>query len=425
MTNPTLVANSNKASVAIIGGGPAGLMAAEVLSQAGCTVELFDAMPSPGRKFLLAGIGGLNLSHSEPMSRFASRYRMPNDHIERWLKEFDTAKLREWVHGLGVETFVGSSGRVFPVGMKTSPLLRAWLKRLVASGVSFHPRHRWQGWNQAGDLEFDSPKEKVTVRTDATILALGGGSWPRLGSDGAWMPLLARRDIVLSPLRPANCGFEVDWSTHIREKFAGEPVKSVVALVTLADGSTIERPGEFVITRHGVEGSLVYALSAPLRDQLEANGEATLTFDLAPGHALSELTAALSRPRGSDTLANQLRRCAGITGVKAALLRENCDAAILINPVRLAGRIKQLPLRLVATRPIEEAISSAGGVRLDAVSDRLMLSRLPGVFCAGEMLDWEAPTGGYLLTACFASARVAARGVMAYLTDAGNRSAVQ
>ncbi|MBK9625845.1 MAG: TIGR03862 family flavoprotein [Rhodocyclaceae bacterium] len=417
--------NLHNAHIAIIGGGPAGLMAAEVLASAGCEVHVFDAMPSVGRKFLLAGRGGLNLTHSEASEAFITRYRMPRAHIERWLAEFDAPALRAWAHRLGIETFVGSSGRIFPLGMKTSPLLRAWLVRLAELQVRIHLRHRWQGWNDTGQLEFTTPAGSTSFAPSATILALGGGSWARLGSDGAWMPLLAAQGVATSLLRPANCGFEIVWSEHLRTRFAGAPVKSVVASVTLADGSTIERPGEFVITRHGVEGSLIYALSAPLRDQLQANDEAILTLDLAPGHALSELTAALSRPRGSDTLANQLRRCAGITGVKAALLRESCDAAILTNPIRLAGRIKLLPLRLVATRPIEEAISSAGGVRLDAVNDQLMLNQLPGVFCAGEMLDWEAPTGGYLLTSCFASARIAARGVLEYLTDAGNPQRVR
>lgn len=421
MPSPGPSPNTVSRTVAVIGGGPAGLMAAEILSQAGCDVHLFDTMPSLGRKFLLAGRGGLNLTHSEPASRFAERYRMPEEHTKRWLTEFGARELRDWAAELGIETFIGSSGRVFPVGMKTSPLLRAWLKRLAASGVQFCLRHRWQGWNQVGELVFDTPHGILTFRPDATILSLGGGSWPRLGSDGAWVPLLTDRGIAVRPLQPANCGFEVAWSSHIREVFAGQPVKSVVASVTLADGSTIERPGEFIVSRHGVEGSLIYALSAPLRELVVATGEAMLRLDLAPAHTLAGLTAALSRPRGRDTLANHLRRYAGIKGVKAALLRENCDPATLVDPAQLAKRIKDFPLRLTTTRPIDEAISSAGGVRFDAVEDHLMFRQLPGVFCAGEMLDWEAPTGGYLLTACFASGRVAARGVLAYLTDAGTR----
>lgn len=409
--------SSPNASVAVIGGGPAGLMAAEVLSQAGCAVHLFDAMPSLGRKFLLAGRGGLNLTHSEAAERFVARYLMPDEHIRRWLAEFDATALRKWAHGLGIETFVGSSGRVFPVGMKTSPLLRAWLKRLNAGGVAFHLRQRWQGWNQTGALVFATPEGSNNFKPDATILALGGGSWARLGSDGAWVTQLAQRGVAVSPLQAANCGFEVAWSSHLREQFAGQPVKTVVATVTLANGSKIERPGEFIITRHGVEGSLIYALSAPLRELVYSTGEAILTLDLAPTHTLADLTIALSRPRGRDSLSNHLRRFAGIRGAKAALLREYCDPETLADPVRLAGRIKALPLRLIATRPIDEAISSAGGVRFDQVNDQLMLKKVPSVFCAGEMLDWEAPTGGYLLTACFASGRSAARGALQYLAS--------
>jgi uncharacterized flavoprotein (TIGR03862 family) len=378
-------------------------------------------MPSLGRKFLLAGRGGLNLTHSEPSDLFADRYRLPRDHVERWHAEFDAVKLRQWAHGLGIETFVGSSGRIFPVGMKTSPLLRAWLKRLAANGVAFHVRHRWRGWNHAGALEFDTPDGKRCLQPTATILALGGASWARLGSDGAWVTLLAQRGIAVSPLQPANCGFEVDWSAHIRDRFAGEPVKSVVASITLTDGTTIQRPGEMVISRHGVEGSLIYALSAQIRELIQANDEAILTLDLAPTDSLSELVVALSRPRGRNSLANHLRRQAGIKGVKAGLLRENCDSATLTDPVRLAERIKRLPLRLIAARPIDEAISSAGGVRFDAVDERLMITQFPGIFCAGEMLDWEAPTGGYLLTACFASGRIAARGALDFISTSGAR----
>lgn len=407
--------SSLNARVAIVGGGPAGLMAAELLSESGCEVHLFDAMPSLGRKFLLAGRGGLNLTHNEPPAELITRYRMPRAHVERWLAEFDASALRLWAKGLGIETFVGSSGRIFPLGMKTSPLLRAWLARLVERKVHFHLRHRWQGWSDTGELEFTTPDGSTSFAPSATILALGGGSWARLGSDGAWMPLLAAQGVATSPLRPANCGFDIAWSEHLRTRFAGAPVKSVVAAVVCADGRTIERAGEFVISRHGVEGSLIYALSAPLRELIEMNGEAILHIDLAPAHSLAHLTTELSRSRGSDSLANHLRRRAGITGAKAALLRECSDAATLADPQRLAECIKRLPLHLTATRPLLEAISSAGGVRFDAVDDQLMLSAKNGVFCAGEMLNWEAPTGGYLLTACFASGRIAARGVLDYL----------
>ena len=333
--------------VAIIGGGPAGLMAAEHLSKAGCEVHLFDAMPSLGRKFLLAGRGGLNLTHSEPLSAFISRYRMPQAQIERWLSEFDADELRRWASGLGIETFVGSSGRVFPVGMKTSPLLRAWLARLVERGVQFHLRHRWLGWNGAGELVFATPEGSVSFAASATILALGGGSWARLGSDGAWTPLLAAKGVATSPLRPANCGFDVAWSDHLRTRFAGTPVKSVAAILTRADGSSIERKGEFVISRHGVEGSLIYALSAPLRELVDANGSAVLHIDLAPAHTLAHLTAELTRARGSASVANHLRRRVGIAGVKAALLRECGDAAVFADPQLLAEHIKRLPLHLL------------------------------------------------------------------------------
>ncbi len=407
--------NLHNAHIAIIGGGPAGLMAAEVLASAGCEVHVFDAMPSVGRKFLLAGRGGLNLTHSEASEVFITRYRMPRAHIERWLAEFDAPALSAWARGLGIETFVGSSGRIFPLGMKTSPLLRAWLVRLAKLQVHMHLRHRWQGWSDTGQLEFTTPAGNASFAPSATILALGGGSWARLGSDGAWMPLLVAQGVATSPLRPANCGFEIVWSEHLRTRFAGAPVKSVVATLNCVDGSTIERPGEFVISRHGVEGSLIYALSASLRELIEVSGEATLNIDLAPAHSLTDLTTGLSRPRGSDSLANHLRRRAGITGVKAALLREHSDKETLAHPQWLAARIKRLPLRLTATRPIDEAISSAGGVHFNAVDDHLMLRAKSGVFIAGEMLDWDAPTGGYLLTGCFASGCIAARGVLNYL----------
>ena len=398
-----------KQGVLIIGGGPAGLMAAEVISAAGFPVEIRDAMPTVGRKFLRAGIGGLNLTHAEAAADFLGRYGDRQHEVVGWLAGFDAAQLRDWAHGLGIETFVGSSGRVFPVGMKAAPLLRAWLQRLRAQGVVLHPRQRWTGWDERGNWCFDTPVggQKVDAGKTAVVLALGGGSWSRLGSDGAWVPLLASRGIDIAPLRPANCGFEVAWSDHLKTRYAGEPVKGVTATF---NGQF--RQGEFVVTRHGIEGGLVYALSAPLRDAIERDGAAVLDIDLLPGRDLSRVRDDLRQPRGRDSLANHLRRRVGVSGVKAALLREAASPEALADPETLARRIKALPLRLVAPRPLDEAISSAGGVRFAALTPQLMLRALPGVFCAGEMLDWEAPTGGYLLTACCASGRLAGHGVV-------------
>jgi len=402
-------------TAAVIGGGPAGLMAAEALAGGGVRVDLYDAMPSVGRKFLLAGKGGLNLTHAEPREPFLSRYGERRARIEPLLDAFGPGALREWARGLGVDTFVGSSGRVFPVGEKAAPLLRAWLHRLREAGVRFHVRHRWRGWDAEGALRFETPQGERAVRADATVLALGGGSWPQLGSDGAWLPLLAQRGVEVAPLRPANCGFDVGWSEHFRTRFAGHPVKSVVASFTDTAGAVERRQGEFVVTANGVEGSLVYALSARLRDEIAASGVAVLQLDLAPGRELPRLVDELSRPRGSRSLSSHLQSRTGLKGVKAGLLREVLAAADFADPARLAAAIKDLPLRLVAPRPLAEAISSAGGVAFEALDDRLMVRAHPGVFCAGEMLDWEAPTGGYLLTACFASGRVAGKGALAWL----------
>jgi uncharacterized flavoprotein (TIGR03862 family) len=411
-------AETKQRRVAVVGGGPAGLMAAEVMSAAGLRVDVFDAMPSVGRKFLLAGRGGLNLTHSEAPELFLSRYGARRTQVGAWLAGFGPQQLRDWAQGLGVETFVGSSGRVFPQEMKAAPLLRAWLHRLRGAGVAFHARHRWLGWDTDGALRFATPAGESKVGADATVLALGGGSWARLGSDGAWVPLLLARGVAVQPLRPANCGFDVAWSEHLRQRFAGQPVKAVRAAFVAPDGSRIEREGEFLVTEHGVEGSLIYALSAPLRDGIEATGSATLQLDLAPGRTLQRLTDDLAQGRGRDSLANHLRRRAGIDGVKSALLHEFATGEDLASPTRLAAIIKALPLHLVAPRPLDEAISSAGGVDFAAVDDHLMLRALPGTFCAGEMLDWEAPTGGYLLTACFASGRAAGRGVLRRLAAA-------
>jgi uncharacterized flavoprotein (TIGR03862 family) len=396
--------------VAVIGGGPAGLMAAEVLAKGGAAVDVYDAMPSVGRKFLMAGKSGLNLTHAEDFAAFVARYGQQSGWVRPWLEDFGAEALREWARGLGVDTFVGSSGRVFPAEMKAAPLLRAWLHRLRAAGVRFHMRHRWLGWEADGELAFATPAGLRKVGAGATVLALGGGSWARLGSDGAWVPWLREKGVAVAPLRPANCGFDVAWSEFFRDKFAGQPVKSVVA-----EFAGQRRQGEFVITREGVEGSLIYALSALLRDAIETDGDVTLLLDLAPGKTVERLSAEIAHPRGSRSMASHLQSRAGIVGVKAGLLRECTAKADYADPVRLAAAIKALPLRLVAPRPLDEAISSAGGVAREALDEHLMLRDMPGVFCAGEMLDWEAPTGGYLLTACFASGYAAGRGALNWL----------
>lgn len=400
--------------IAIVGGGPAGLMAAEILSaDRTWRVDVYDAMPSVGRKFLMAGKGGMNITHSEPLPDFVRRYGDQAGEVAAWLDDFDPDQLRRWIHGLGIETFVGTSGRVFPTEMKAAPLLRAWLHRLRAQNVHFHVRHRWLGWTDSG-LRFATPDGEQLVVADAVLLALGGGSWAKLGSDGAWVPLLRERGVAVAVLKPANCGFDVAWSSHFSERHAGSPVKPVVATV----GSEI-RQGEFNVTAHGIEGGLIYALSAPLRNALERDGGAELCLDLAPGRSLERLVGDLAKPRGRDSLANHLRRRVGIEGVKAALLRELCTPETLASPALLAAAIKRLRVPVQATRPLDEAISSAGGVCFDALDESLMLRQLPGVFCAGEMLDWEAPTGGYLLTACLASGRRAAQGIQAWLGALG------
>lgn len=403
--------------VAVIGGGPAGLMAAEVLAAGGVRVDVYDAMPSVGRKFLLAGKGGLNLTHSEGQEAFLDRYGARRADMARQLATFGPQALREWASKLGVETFVGSSGRVFPVEKKAAPLLRAWLHRLRQAGVTFHVRHRWLGWDAAGALRFATHQGERTVEASAVVLALGGGSWPQLGSDGAWVSLLETRGVAVAPLRPANCGFDVAWSSHFRERYAGQPVKTLVASFTGADGAIQRRQGEFVVSENGVEGSLIYALSAPLRDQIAAQGSATLHLDLAPDWDAVRLLTEVTRPRGSRSLSSHLKSRTGLDGVKAGLLREILGAEEYGDPFRLAAAIKNLPLKLIAPRPLAEAISSAGGVDFAALDENLMIGNLPGIFCAGEMLDWEAPTGGYLLTACFAGGRVAGEGVLGWLQE--------
>ena len=396
---------------AIIGGGPAGLMAAETLAAAGLSVDLFDAMPSVGRKFLLAGKGGLNITHSEPFSEFLKRYGNALTDLEPALAAFGPEAIRHWMHALGIESFIGSSGRVFPKEMKAAPLLRAWLHRLRQAGVRLHVRHRWLGWHDDGRLRFATPDGERIVHAQATILALGGGSWPQLGSDGAWQAWLADAGVELAPLQPANCGFEADWTPLFRNKFAGQPVKSITAA---PNGHALRR-GEFLVSASGLEGSLIYAFSAPLRAAIARGGSATLWIDLLPDHSPERVLAEVSRPRGARSLSSHLQSRLGIKGIKSGLLHECLPAEQFRNPAALASAIKRLPLKLIAPRPLSEAISSAGGVRFAAVDPQLMLRQIPGVFCAGEMLDWEAPTGGYLLSACLATGRHAARGALVWL----------
>jgi uncharacterized flavoprotein (TIGR03862 family) len=401
--------------LAIIGGGPAGLMAAETARTAGIEVDLFEAKGSVGRKFLIAGKGGMNLTHGEPKPDFVQRYGSRAQEVGTWLNAFDADALREWARGLGVDTFIGSSGRVFPSDLKAAPLLRGWVHRLRESGVRFHVHHRWLGWHADGSLRMDTPEGEQAIRADAVVLALGGGSWPQLGSDGAWQPWLAERGVTVAPLVPSNCGFDIGWSDHLASRFAGAPLKPVVIHLSDADGREHARQGECVITATGIEGSLIYAFSGMLRDAIAAHGSTTMALDLAPDRTLDRLRTDLAKPRGSRSMSEHLRRQTGLTGVKAALLHEVLDRDPFHDPETLARTIKRLPLTLRQPRPIEEAISSAGGVRLEALDEQLMLNALPGVFCAGEMLDWEAPTGGYLLTACFASGRLAGLGAARWI----------
>ena len=393
----------------VVGAGPAGLMAAEALAQSGAQVDVYDAMPSAGRKFLLAGRGGLNLTHSEPFDVFASRFAGRRAQVEPWLQEFGPEQLRAWAEQLGVTTFVGSSGRVFPAQMKAAPLLRAWLHRLRASGVRFHTRHRWSGWAPSGAMLFSTPDGVREAGADAVVLALGGASWPQLGSDGNWQQLLAQRGIAIAPLMPANSGFDVrgGWSEHFASRFAGQPFKSVAIRFVDSTGHNFERKGEFVATATGVEGSLVYAACALLRDEIARSGQATFHLDLLPGRNAQQVAAEVAHPRGARSLSSHLKSRLGIEGIKMGLLHELLPKSVLSQPQQLADAIKNLPLTLSAARPVAEAISSAGGVRFASLDTGLMLRDLPGVFCAGEMLDWEAPTGGYLLTACMASGRIA------------------
>ena len=438
-----------RTEVAVIGGGPAGLMAAQCLAKQGLQVTVFDAMPSVGRKFLLAGRGGLNLTHSEAMPAFVSRYGNRQHEVGDWLAGFDANAVQAWAHALGVDTFVGTSGRIFPTDMKAAPLLRAWLAALRASGVQFHMRHRWTGWahgsapqasGQARDtapLRFATPHGEQLIHARATVLALGGGSWARLGSDGQWVPLLQAAGVAVAPLLPANCGFDVaradpgdhmaadsasheahvkGWSPFFADKFAGQPFKSV-AIHCQAGATSFERKGEFVATQTGVEGSLIYAASALLRDAIASQGKATFHIDLLPDHTPERVLAQVSLAHGSLSLANHLKRRLGLDGIKTALLHEVLGKHGVHDTALLAATIKAVPITVLAPRPIDEAISTAGGVALAGLTPTLMCKAQPGVFCAGEMLDWEAPTGGYLLTAALASGVRAARGVAGYLQD--------
>ena len=409
----------------VVGAGPAGLMAAEVLADAGVQVDVYDAMPSAGRKFLLAGIGGLNLTHNEAMPQFLSRYGTRRREIAALLTDFDAAALRQWALGLGISTFVGSSGRVFPVGMKAAPLLRAWLHRLrhppQGPTVRFHMRHRWTGGADPGGLrrglEFHTGHGLVRVDADVVVFALGGASWSRLGSDGAWVAPLRERGVTVHTLVPANCGFDVaaGWSTVFASRFAGQPFKSVRLRCAAVGGEWFDRKGEFVATATGIEGSLVYAASAWLRDTIAATGHATLYLDLLPDMDAARVLAEVRHARGSRSLSSHLKSRLGIDGIKAGLLYELLSRTVMNDPQQLALAIKNLPLPLATPRPLDEAISSAGGVSFDAMTAQLMLLSAPGAFCAGEMLDWEAPTGGYLLTACLASGRVAGVGALQWL----------
>ncbi|MGR2662581.1 TIGR03862 family flavoprotein [Chromobacterium haemolyticum] len=401
--------------VAIIGGGPAGLAAAEQLAAAGVRVDVYDAMPSVGRKFLLAGVGGMNITHSEPHASFVQRYGARSAELRPMLDVFNGEHVRAWVHGLGIETFIGSSGKVFPKEMKAAPLLRSWLTRLREAGVSFHVRHRFLGWDERGRLRLSAPDGERLAEADAVVLAMGGGSWRKLGSDGSWAAMLRERGVEVSKLQPSNCGFDAGWSEYFADKFAGAPLKSVTLQFHPAVGHPFSRRGEFVVTAGGVEGNLIYACSGAIRDEIARSGAALCYLDLMPDWSLQRILGEVARPRGSRSMSSHLQSRLGLKGVRMGLLRECLDKEVFNDPAKLAEGIKALPLRLLAPRPLDEAISTAGGVTFGALDENLMLQAMPGVFCAGEMLDWEAPTGGYLLTACFSTGRAAAGGVLRWM----------
>ncbi|MGH8175547.1 MAG: TIGR03862 family flavoprotein [Steroidobacter sp.] len=403
--------------LAIIGGGPAGLMAAGAARAAGVEVDVYEGKGSVGRKFLLAGKGGLNLTHSEEFSSFIRRYGARCEEVHRWLSLFGPQAVRDWARELGVETFVGSSGRVFPSDLKAAPLLRRWVRRLRDQGVRFHVHHYCIGIDMDTSVRFETPAGLRIIDANSVVLAMGGASWPELGSDGRWTEWLESRGVQIAPLRAANCGFDVGWSDIFAQRFAGAPVKTVRISTADEHGGSRSLQGEFVITSTGVEGSAIYALSSTLRDAIDSNGSIEIRLDLTPQRELDYLHDKLSGPRGARSLTEHLRRQIGLAGVKVGLLFETTPKEALHDPARLAAAIKSTTLKLVRARPVSEAISSAGGIRFDALDDQLMIKALPGVFCAGEMIDWEAPTGGYLLTACFASGRVAGLGAATFLNN--------
>jgi uncharacterized flavoprotein (TIGR03862 family) len=402
-------------TVAVIGGGPAGLIAAEYLITHGINVDVFEGKPAVLRKFLVAGKGGLNLTRAEDFDLFLSRYLERASFLSPFLTKFGPSELRSWVEELGFSTFVGSSGRVFPSDMQAVPLRRAWIQRLEQQGVRFHLNHRWLGWNLEKGLIFQTKSGNVAIHPDAAVLALGGASWSKTGSDGKWSEILQKQGILISAFKPANCGFDVGWSEHFRDRYQGSAIKSVVLRFQPANGKPIQQKGEFLATKYGVEGNLIYSFSAPIRDEILSNGKAIIHLDLTPDWTQDQLLTKLSKPRGSRSIASHLEKSIGLRGVKSGLLWEFLLRSTMNNPEELVSFIKALPIPLLAPRPLEEAISSAGGVRFEDLNNYLMLNAMPGVFCAGEMLDWEAPTGGYLLTACFSTGRSAAEGVLNWL----------
>jgi uncharacterized flavoprotein (TIGR03862 family) len=401
-------------TVIIVGAGPAGLMAAEGIRSAGHQVHVYDAKPSACRKFLLAGVGGMNITHSEAYPAFIQRYYDKAEWLDAAISQFDADTLCKWIHDLGVETFVGTSGRVFPKDMKAAPLLRNWLKRLRDAGVQFHMRHKMVGLS-ANEVVFDHAGESVTAQADAIVLAVGGASWPKLGSDGAWLPVLIEKGVTVAPLQSANCGFYSEWSEHLQTKFSGSPLKDVAFSFTLEDGQVVTKKGECIVTQDGMEGSLIYAFSKYLRDGINHSGQSSLLMDFLPLQNEEQVIKKLRNTKPKESFSKYLKRTLSITGVKTALLHESFPKDVFQTPEALARCLKAVPVRFYKTKPIEEAISSAGGVCESSVDDMLMLKAMPGVFCAGEMLDWEAPTGGYLLTACFATGHLAARGVNEFL----------
>lgn len=402
----------NSKNITIIGGGPSGLMAAEIIAKAGHQVTIYDAMPTMGRKFLLAGRGGLNLTHSEPLEKFITRYFEASDWLAPYIKTFDPQKLRQWCEELGEETFIGTSGRIFPRSMKASPLLRAWFKRLDSLGVNYRPRHLWQGFDGENLIFKDADKNIVKIKSDATLLALGGASWPHLGSDGSWADELLKYGVKISKLRPSNCGFVSKWSDYLITKFAGTPLKTIAI-----KHKDFSYKGEIIITKQGIEGGPVYALSSSLREAINSEGKAVLYLDLRPEMSVVELAQKLQN-RGKESLSNYLRK-AGFSPVVGALLNEliSRDNLAKATPEMLAGYLKNLPITLTATTDISRAISTAGGIRRESLDENFMLKAKPGVFAAGEMLDWEAPTGGYLLQGCFSTAVAAANGILEFVLN--------